>query len=51
MHLSLQGNFVNQKQHFLFVFQMPNFFEQSHDYGMYSQDLEFDNRLMGVKTK
>ncbi|PIK35664.1 hypothetical protein BSL78_27507 [Apostichopus japonicus] len=30
---------------------MPNFFEQSHDYGMYSQDLEFDNRLMGVKTK
>ncbi|PIK49576.1 hypothetical protein BSL78_13554 [Apostichopus japonicus] len=31
--------------------EMPNFFEQSHDYGMYSQDLEFDNRLMGVKTK
>ncbi|KAJ8038815.1 hypothetical protein HOLleu_16352 [Holothuria leucospilota] len=30
--------------------EMPNFFGQSHDYSMYSQDLEFDNRLMGVKT-
>nr|XP_006817320.1 PREDICTED: uncharacterized protein LOC100373320 [Saccoglossus kowalevskii] len=31
--------------------EMPNFYEKPHDFSIYSANVEFDNRLIGVKTK
>ncbi|XP_069098056.1 uncharacterized protein C6orf136 homolog [Pleurodeles waltl] len=31
--------------------ELPNFFLKRHDYSMYSQDMEFDNGLLNMKTR
>ncbi|XP_072176443.1 uncharacterized protein [Diadema setosum] len=31
--------------------EMPKFFEQSHDYGLYADHIHFDNRIMKVSTR
>eukprot|EP00057_Strongylocentrotus_purpuratus_P003570 XP_003726920.1 PREDICTED: uncharacterized protein LOC100893586 [Strongylocentrotus purpuratus] len=31
--------------------EMPRFFEQSHDYGLYADTVHFDNRIMKVRTR
>ncbi|XP_054769991.2 uncharacterized protein LOC129277839 [Lytechinus pictus] len=31
--------------------EMPKFFEQSHDYGLYADTVHFDNRIMKVSTR
>lgn len=34
-----------------FVLQLPRFFLKSHDYTMYSNDVEFINGLLNTKTR
>lgn len=51
MHFTMNHCFDVLPPNCTFTLQLPAFFMKSHDYTMYSNDVEFINGLLNTKTR